>query len=209
MTSHRIPDIHGAAPLPGASGTGNSEVRRSHNPVIQDWLTFVETSQESRGRWSRLEIDLAPGGGNGLHVHRSFTERFEVVEGEIGVQLGRDRHRLGPGQDLQVPAGVPHRFFNATDTRARFRVELTPGHDGFEDTLRIAYGLAADGLTDARGMPRHPTHLALLMEMGDTTVAGPAALLVPLFRRIARRARARGVEAELVRRYCGPWSPLP
>lgn len=209
MTTPRIPEIQHAVPPSGAAGGGSGPPRTIHNPVIQDWLTFLETSGESGGHRSLLEIELAPGGGNGLHIHRGFAERFEVLEGELGVQLGRGRHRLHPGQSLLAPAGVPHRFFNATAAPARFRVELTPGHDGFEKALRIAYGLAADGLADARGMPRRLAHLALLVEMGDTAVAGPAALLMPLFRWVARRARARGVEAELLRRYCVPWSPLP
>ena len=48
--------------------------------------------------------------------------------------------------------------------------------------------------------------LALLVEMSGTIPAGFAAMMLPLFRLIARRARRRGVEAELMARYCPPFA---
>jgi hypothetical protein len=43
-----------------------------------------------------------------------------------------------------------HGFFNPEDEEITFRVELHPGHAGFEQSLHIMYGLAADGLTDEK-----------------------------------------------------------
>jgi quercetin dioxygenase-like cupin family protein len=188
---------------PRTATTGRAQDRRIHHPLQKDYATFLETAEESGGRWTLLEIELAPGGGNALHVHRNFAERFTVVEGQIEVQLGRETAMMGPGQSALAPPGIVHRFANPTDRVARFRVELTPGHTGFESTLRIAYGLAADGLMNARGVPKRLDHLALLVEMGDTELVGPVALLRPAFRWLARRARARGIERELLARYCG------
>jgi quercetin dioxygenase-like cupin family protein len=189
--------------MPPRTGEGGrAPNRRIHHPLQKDYATFLETAAESGGRWTLLEIELAPGGGNAPHLHRSFAERFTVVEGQLEVRTGRDITILGPGQSVLAPAGVAHRFANRTDRVTRFRVELTPGHSGFEATLRIAYGLAADGLTSARGTPKRLDHLALLVEMGDTELVGPPALLRPAFRWVARRARAGGVERELLARYC-------
>jgi quercetin dioxygenase-like cupin family protein len=184
------------------AGAGRGQERRIYHPLQKDYATFLETAAESGGRWTLLEIELAPGGGNALHIHRSFAERFTVVEGELAVQTGRGTTILRPGESAVAPAGVAHRFSNPSDRVARFRVELTPGHSGFESTLRITYGLAADGLMRAGGMPKRLSHLALLVEMGDTELVGPAAMLRPALRWLARRARARGVERELLARYC-------
>jgi mannose-6-phosphate isomerase-like protein (cupin superfamily) len=173
-----------------------------HNPVQRDSATFLETTAESGGARTHLEVELAPGGGNPLHRHLSYAERFEALEGTLTVQVGRRILRLAPGESASVPARCRHRFANETAETVRFRVEITPGHAGFERALRIGYGLAADGLTDEKGIPKRLDHLAVLADMSDMRGCGPLATLNPLIGLIAHRARRRGVDRELIARYC-------
>ena len=182
--------------------------RRIHHPGQRDSATFLVTAEESAGRRSLLEIELFPGGGNQLHYHAAFAEHFEVLEGELVVQLGRETTTLRPGERIVDPPGVLHRFANPSAATTRFRVELRPGHAGFEHALRIAYGLAADGLADRKGLPRSLAHTALLVEMSDTRFPGLLSFSGALTRFLARRARERGVERELLARYCPPFAPL-
>lgn len=193
--------------MPSTNDAAPHASRRIWNPIQQDAAIFLVTAEESGGERTLLEIDLAPGGGNSLHTHTDFTEHFEVIEGELVVQVGKEEHVLGPGGAATAPPRTPHRFYSRSAEPTRFRVDLRPGHAGFERSLRIAYGMAADGLLNGRGIPRRLDHLALLVEMSGTIPAGAAALMLPLFRFIARRARRRGVEAELVARYCPPFPP--
>jgi quercetin dioxygenase-like cupin family protein len=193
--------------MPSTISASRQAARRIYNPLIKDVATFLVTSQESGGERTYLEVELAPGGGNSLHTHTDFAERFEVLEGELVVQVGHEEHVLGPGGTATAPPGALHRFYSRSSQPTRFRVELRPGHPGFEQALRIVYGMAADGLLTKGRMPRRLDHLALLMEMGGTLPAGFPALVLPLFRLIARRARRRGVEAELIARYCPPFAP--
>jgi hypothetical protein len=81
-------------------------------------------------------------------------------------------------------------------------VKLRPGHEGFENSLKIAYGLACDGLTNGKGVPRSLAHLAVVGIMGDTCLPGILALCMPLFRWKARQVRRQGIEKELLNRYC-------
>jgi hypothetical protein len=67
--------------------------------------------------------------------------------------------------------------------------------------LRIAYGLAADGLVLNNGMPRNPLRAALLLEMGEGRLPGAYATFEQVLRLLARLARRRGVDRELERRY--------
>lgn len=180
--------------------------RRVYNPVQKDAATFLITSEESGGERTYLEVELAPGGGNGLHMHIDFAEHFEVLEGELVVQVGHEEHVLGPGGTATAPPRTLHRFCNRSSASTRFRVDLRPGHPGFEQALRIVYGLAADGLLTKRRMPRRLDHLALLVDTGGTLPAASWAVMLPLFRLIARRARRRGVEAKLIARYCPPFA---
>lgn len=175
--------------------------RRIHHPGQKDWATFLETAAESGGRRSLLEVEVAPGGGNAPHRHLTYAERFEVLEGRLMVRLGRRWHPLAAGESVDAPAGAVHCFRNDTDAPVRFLVELTPGHRGFEKTLQVGYGLAADGLVDRKGIPRNPLHTAVLMEWSEMRVCGPLRLAVPLFAILARVARRRGVDRALDERY--------
>jgi quercetin dioxygenase-like cupin family protein len=175
--------------------------REIYNPIQRDRVTFLKTAAETDGELSLLEMEAAPGGGNGLHIHTTYSERFTVIEGELGVQIGKQQHVLRPGETGLVPVGAVHRWYNSSTQPARIYVELRPGHTGFEQALRIAYGLARDGHTNATGMPKNLLHLAVLVQISDIKLVGPMALLTPLFGLLARIARRRGVEADLLARY--------
>jgi quercetin dioxygenase-like cupin family protein len=57
------------------------------NPVFKDVCPFLQTSAETNGRLSELEVTLGPGGGNPLHRHTGFTETFTAIEGNLGLSL--------------------------------------------------------------------------------------------------------------------------
>lgn len=176
--------------------------RRFYNPIQRDYATFLETSADTNGQRSLIEIELAPGGGNKPHYHHIFSERFEVLEGTLQVQLGKSFHTLRPTQSATAHANTLHCFSNPTDRAVRFLVELRPGHTGFERALQIGYGLASDGKTNAQSLPTNIYHLALLFTMSDSIVPGPFAIVAPIFRLLAARARKLGIEQELIRTYC-------
>jgi quercetin dioxygenase-like cupin family protein len=176
--------------------------RQIYNPVQKDYATFLETAASTNGRRTLLEVEVAAGGGNALHYHAAFSERFEVLEGVLCVQLGKETYTLKPGESATAPASTLHRFYNATSLPVRFLVELQPGSAGFERALQIGYGLAADGRTNAKGLPKNIYHLALCFELSETMVTGALSLITPLFRFLAARARRKGIEQELIRKYC-------
>ncbi|MBD0276776.1 MAG: cupin domain-containing protein [Flavisolibacter sp.] len=172
------------------------------NPVIGDRVTFLKTAEETNGAYTLLEIDLVPKGGNALHYHRSFSETFTAVEGELGVQAGNEHKVLTPGASYTIAPMLVHRFYNAGDKPIRFQVELRPGHTGFENSMKIAYGLARDGLTDKKSVPKKFSHMALLITMSDTNVPGLLSLLMPLFKWKAKQAHTKRVYSELIEKYC-------
>lgn len=176
--------------------------RRFYNPIQQDAATFLETAEESWGERTHLEIELAPGGGNGLHRHLTYAERFEVVEGQLIVEVGDAARALSPGDTAVAPVDAPHCFRNETAETVTFRVELTPGHTGFERALMAGYGLAADGRCNAESVPRSLYEMAVLMVWSDIAFPGLVGRLQPVLRLIARRARAKGIDRRLRERYC-------
>ena len=55
-------------------------------------------------------------GGPPLHVHHDQDEWFRVDEGEFLFQIGTEQFRLGAGDSILGPRGVPHAFTNVSET---------------------------------------------------------------------------------------------
>lgn len=67
--------------------------------------------------------EIEPGAGIPLHTH-DVEESVLVLEGRARVELGDEVVEAGPGDATWVPAGVPHRFVNAS-ANERLRIFWT------------------------------------------------------------------------------------
>lgn len=170
------------------------------NKVIQDRATFLQRT-DGQGSPTVIEIELAPQGGNTPHIHTSYDETFTPVRGTLGVNLGGKKVLLTPGQQATVRAGTVHNFFNPTEETVVFRIELTPGHRGFEQGLILIYGLANDDQTDSKSVPKNPLYTALILDISDMRLPGMMRLMTPVFRLLATVARWQGVEKKLLETY--------
>jgi len=175
--------------------------RRIYSPLQKDAAIFLETTAESGGRRSLFQIELAVGGGNAPHRHLSYAEHFEVVSGTLTVRLGDREVRLAPGESATAPIGAVHCFRNDTDEPVVFRVELSPGHRGFEKAIQVGYALHAEGRVLKDGTPRNPLVLGLLLEWSDIAMVGPMRVITPIAGVLARLARRRGLDNELEARH--------
>jgi quercetin dioxygenase-like cupin family protein len=173
------------------------------NPLYKDTVTFVKTAAESEGKISELEITLLPGGKNPIHYHKNYSETFTAIDGQAGVGLGKKEKKiLKLGESFTVQPNTLHYWFNPTDREIKFKVEIKPGHEGFENSLRILYGMAADGMTDKNGIPKSIQHKAIVACMADMNLPGFFTLIYPILERIAKKAKISGVEQQLIDRYC-------
>ena len=178
----------------------NSE-RVIENPVIKDRITFLKTTEETNGEYLLCRLEVVPGGGNVMHYHTTFTERFEVETGQLNVSVDGQEHVLRSGESALVPKFVHHRFYNTSDEPVTALIEIRPARH-FEKSLRIAYGLASDGKVNAQSLPRNIWHLALLFQLGEGYVAGmPLVVQKALFGGLARVARMLGKDKELEKYY--------
>jgi mannose-6-phosphate isomerase-like protein (cupin superfamily) len=152
------------------SGKGRKPTRRSsmiqqgdviENEVTGERLVFVKTSQETNGELVVVEAFVKPTGFvASAHLHPYQEERFEVLSGEVGFKLDRSRLIAGPGERVTVPAGTPHKFWNAGEDEAHFVCEVRPALQ-FERLIETMFSLAADGKTNRKGMP-NPLRLAVI-----------------------------------------------
>ena len=177
-------------------------LRAIYNPVQKDTAVFIETVAETNGAYSLIEVDVSPGGGVGLHYHKAYSETFTCLQGELHVQLGKKVYELKAG-DAPVTAekNTLHRFFNASNKPCRFRVLISPGCRGFEESLQIAYGLARDGKTNKKGTPSNIDHLGVLLALSESKLPGWQSLFEKVFLWIGKRAEKKGITTALRKEY--------
>jgi quercetin dioxygenase-like cupin family protein len=63
--------------------------------------------------------------GPELHIHE-FDQFYLVLDGLLGVQIGLEEYTIGPRHIAILPAGVPHRQWNAGEAVERHLTILTP-----------------------------------------------------------------------------------
>lgn len=175
--------------------------RTIYNPIQKDYVTFLETTEETNGKHTLVEVILAAGGGNGIHYHKTYEERFECVEGELKVQVGKAIYTLYPGDVITAKPYDLHRFFNESSESCRFTVTVTPGCRGFEESLQIAYGLARDGKCTKKGVPSTLDHLAILLMLSESNLPGWQSILEKVLHWVGKKADKKGVKAELRKQY--------
>lgn len=103
---------------------------------------------ETGGAFSIVEHPLEPGVlGAPPHTHSNEDETSFVIEGEIGVLIGEEEFRAGPGSYVLKPRGDVHAFWNAGTEPARILEIISPA--GFERYFdELAGVLSAGGPPD-------------------------------------------------------------
>jgi mannose-6-phosphate isomerase-like protein (cupin superfamily) len=72
-----------------------------------------------------LGVLRAPPGGQGpvLHMH-PFDQIYYMISGTMDLELGFQRYTVGPHTLVTIPAGMPHRTWNASSTEPTYHLEL-------------------------------------------------------------------------------------
>jgi quercetin dioxygenase-like cupin family protein len=175
--------------------------RKIYNPIQKDAVTFLKTFADTKGEFTLVEVELADGGGVGLHYHKTYSEKFNCLAGEVEVQLGKTIHKLQPGQSAIAEPNINHLFRNRSGKACKFMVELRPASRGFEQSLQIGYGLANDGLTKSNGFPKDKLTLAWLFDISESNLPGWMSIFEFILRKQAKKARAKGLDKQMIEKY--------
>ena len=107
-----------------------------------------------RSELTLLELEVVPGGGTALHLHKLHSDSFYVLEGELELRVGDETVHATAGAYALAPPGVPHAFRNTGSVTARALNLHAPG--GFARYLRELAELRAAGTEpDAAFFERH------------------------------------------------------
>jgi quercetin dioxygenase-like cupin family protein len=167
------------------------------NPKTRERATILELPyQNPEGRSTAELTALVRSRVIGEHYHPALVERFTVLEGELSVKCDGQESILREGESAEIPAGVWHDWWNASDRNARVRVEITPGAR-FSHMAETLFGLARLGHTDDKGMPNLLQLALIAQEFRDVVVfhSPPPAVQNMLFGALAPLARALGYRA--------------
>jgi hypothetical protein len=129
-------------------------------------------------------------------MHPGIEERFEVIEGRLGWKLNGETGEAGPGDVVDIPAGAWHDWWQIGDEKTVCRVSVTPG-DRFVELISTLWGVAVDGLADAKGAPPPLQLVAVSQEFSDIFVPRkpPRAVQKVVFGLLGPIARRRGYRA--------------
>jgi mannose-6-phosphate isomerase-like protein (cupin superfamily) len=90
-------------------------------------LTIKEDGLYTRGNLVAAEMVMQPDFvAPPQHLHHAHEEAWYVLDGEVEFTSGTRVRRVGPGDWVVVPLGVPHTFANPGDVPARFLNFFTP-----------------------------------------------------------------------------------
>ena len=175
------------------------------NRIQGDRAVVREGSEDTNGERLVVDLYVRPGGAvAGKHVHSYITERFEVLSGTVRFHLNGRDEVAGPGQEVVVPPGAVHDWWNVGEDEAHVLVDIRPA-ERFELMIQNLHGRANDGKTNARGVPKQ-LPLALFareFRREGEFIRPPRNIQRILFGVLAPLARARGYKA-IDPAYLGP-----
>jgi hypothetical protein len=121
----------------------------------------IRRDDDSTDEVGRMHMNAAAGAGGGpMHTHRLQEERFIVQTGVLLIRRGRERTRARPGEDIRIPARMPHTW--RAETESSLTVELRPALRTWE-FWRDVFELP----TDRRGNPRIGEFARLMLAYPD------------------------------------------
>lgn len=116
-------------------------------------MIFLKTGAETNGELLQIECFSPPTPEREPeHIHPLQENSFEIISGSFIFCLNGKEQVIGPGQSINIPANVPHYFWNSDDTVAHYLQEFRPALkiDSFFETF---FELAKDGKLNKKGIP--------------------------------------------------------
>jgi len=178
------------------------------DPITQTRLVVVKGAQETGGRGWVTEVHCPQGAAPWVlaHIHRTWTETFEILQGTASYRLGTAVHTLRKGETIVMPPGVPHEhpwntgsgvmIYRHTNDFGASTPEAVHDVLGAFATIN---GLAGEGRIGKNGVPKNPLQAAAtirtLTKHGGFDAAVPIPFQLALSATFGRLAEALGYRA--------------
>ena len=164
------------------------------NPRTGQTMEFLKITPEEL----RFASIIPPAPPEPLHFHPKQVSGGSVTSGALVFEVDGEERRVGPGESIEIPAGVPHRFRNEGDEDVVSEQYFRPALDiaSFFETF---FALAQRDELDEKGMPGTLQMVAIVPEFGDEIrpVSPPWPVLKALSAVLGPIARRRGYQPRL------------
>jgi len=178
------------------------------DPITKTRLVVVKGARETAGRGWVTEVHCPEGAAPWVaaHVHRTWTETFEILQGSASCRLGTAVQTLRAGETVVMPPGIAHvhpwntgsgvMIFRQTNDFGASTPEAVHEVLGAFATIN---GLAREGRIGRKGIPKNPLQAAAtirtLTKHGGFDAAVPIPLQLGLSATLGRLAEALGYRA--------------
>lgn len=109
-----------------------------------DVIEFLETSENTRGEFTKVKFTVMPGGFKPVeHIHPFFDETFKILKGILTYKLEGEVKRLGEGNEVTLPKSIAHTHYNDESTMLVMEQTFSPSLD-VEIFLENLFGLSRD-----------------------------------------------------------------
>ena len=171
------------------------------NPVLQNRIEFKELCEETNGTRTVAEVTFKSGGKIPLHYHFDFSEYYEVLEGELKMQVGKEIKTLHKGEYLLIPVKTVHRYFNESGNDVKFKVVIQPGNIGYQLLVSVLNGLARDRKVNRQGLPTNWLIRGYLSVASGSNIPGILSWLQPILNWLYKLAIKKKVDKQLLAKY--------
>ena len=178
------------------------------DPITKTRLVVVKAAQDTGGRGWVTEVHCPEGAApwGPAHVHRTWTETFDILQGTASCRLGTTVHTLKTGERIVMPPGVPHvhpwntgsgvMVFRHTNEFGASTPEAVHDVLGAFATIN---GLAREGRIGKNGVPKNPLQAAAtirtLTKHGGFDAVLPISPQLAVSATLGRLAEALGYRA--------------
>jgi mannose-6-phosphate isomerase-like protein (cupin superfamily) len=153
---------------------------------------IAKTPIETNGRTLEIEWELLPkADGTPVHIHPSAKETYQVLEGQLEVNINGQWKTLKQGDVLTVDEGVPHTFRNPLDGVTRIYNTHAPSmrfDHYFEGLSNIVTKLSSGKKEKLKMNLNAVIHLCMLMKKykAEIVPVSPPNFIVSLLNSIGK-----------------------
>jgi quercetin dioxygenase-like cupin family protein len=116
-------------------------------------MIFLTTGHETQGQLLEIECYNPPSDiHEPRHVHPKQASSNEVLSGQLHFWIDGNSRVVKAGERIDIPAGVPHQFWNEGPGTAHHIGRFTPALT-IADFFDTFFALARDGKLNKKGIP--------------------------------------------------------
>ena len=156
-------------------------------PITGEWIFALILSKDTHGELERGVGIFRPGNaGPPEHIHPSYDEHFDIMQGEFVFTINGQERRAGAREQLVVKKGTPHAFRCVSDQYGVVIVETRPAAR-IGEVISTLFGMAHEGALTPQGQPKLMQAMVIGSEYADDTVFTnpPPNIAIPVARTLA------------------------